>query len=508
MKKILLLLLLVVTSQFLFSQYCGNSGTAQCTPSGTFVTPGFYPVPSQLPAFVNGQVSTTVLEFKNFNVVNFQGNLYTINSLRIDSVGNLPAGLCWASNKANNTFANQEQGCVRINGTPNGPVGEYKLKILVTVDVGVSLQVDAAAAGVNYYVRLIDSCQTAPDTDTLQVPDFVAYNIPGCLYVSLGADQTACNGTNIVLSSTVTAGKPPFTYVWQSLSGDSIMCDTCANPSLLLTQNSSFAVTIIDSTNALATDTVSYSNIGGVFNYSINATDADTFCIGGSVVIKAAYSDSLTYQWQYNATDILNATDTTFVASTSGTYSLNFSNINGCSATSNPIFVWVNPLPLVTFQLANDTVCVNANTFALSGGSPTGGNFSGIGVSANMFTPATAGLGSRVLLYSYTDGNGCVNSARDTVFIDVCTGMQDLSAENLVMLYPNPASGSSIEVMLTSTLVGSRLKVYDVLGKIVAQTVLNNEKSVLSIAHMPAGIYILKVENGNKIIERKFMRVN
>lgn len=501
-----LILLLLLTGQISFAQYCGNSGPAQCTPSGTFITPGFYPVPSQLPSFVNGQASTTVLEFKNFNVVNFQGNFYTVNSLRIDSVGNLPAGLCWATNKVNNTFINQEQGCVRINGTPSGPAGEYKLKILVTVDVGVSLQVDAAAAGVNYYVRLIDSCSTAPAVDTLQIADFVGYNIPGCLYVSLGADQTACNGTNINLSSTITAGKAPFTYMWQSLSGDAVVCDTCASPSVLLTQNSSFAVSITDSTNAVATDTVNYSPIGSAINFAVVSAGADTFCIGGSVSLIAAYSDSVTYQWQWNTNDIVNANDTNFVALNTGLYTVFFTHANGCTATSNVISVVVNPLPVVTFQLPSDTVCVNASAFALSGENPTGGNFAGIGVSANMFTPATAGTGPRVLLYTFTDSNNCVNSAKDTILVEVCTGLEEITANDLLQLYPNPTNGSRVEVTVNSALAGSKMKVYDANGRLLKEIVLTNEKCALNISNMEAGVYMVKVENGAKIIQRKFVK--
>lgn len=504
MKKYLLPLLFFFT-QVSFAQYCGNSGAAQCTPTGTFTAPGFYPLPSQLPPFVNGQPSTTVLEFKNFNVVNFQGNFYTVNSLRIDSVGNLPAGLCWAANKANNTFANQEQGCVRINGTPSGPVGEYKLKILVTVDVGVSLQVDAAAAGVNYYVRLIDSCQTAPAVDTFQVADFVGYNIPGCLYVDLGTDQSACNGTYVTLSSTITAGHAPFAYTWQSLSGDTLDCDTCENPQVMITQASTFVVTVTDTTNAVASDTISYSPIGGVFDYSISAAGADTFCLGGSVVLNATFSDSLSYQWQFNAADIANATDTSFVADSNGVYTLNFSNVNGCNAVSNAISVEVNALPIVTFQLPNDTVCVNASSFALSGGSPVGGNFAGIGVSSNMFTPATAGTGARVLLYTYTDGNGCVNSARDTVFVDVCSGVQEFVADNLLSIYPNPANGNCVEIKVSNVLVGSRMAMYDMSGRLVKEMMLMREKNVLNMVNIEAGVYMVKVENGKTPIAMKFV---
>ena len=43
-------------------------------------------------------------------------------------------------------------------------------------------------------------------------------------------------------------------------------------------------------------------------------------------------------------------------------------------------------------------------------GTPTGGTFSGIGVSGSTFDPATAGTGSKLVTYTYTDPHGCTNS--------------------------------------------------------------------------------------------------
>ena len=119
------------------AQYCGNSGSFQCVASN-FSLPGLFPLPDSLPPFVNGQPSSSVIYFKNFNDVYYGGNFYTVNWLRIDTVDNLPPGLCWASNKADNTFANQENGCLKVSGVPCGATGQYKIRIVVTVNVGIA----------------------------------------------------------------------------------------------------------------------------------------------------------------------------------------------------------------------------------------------------------------------------------------------------------------------------------------------------------------------------------
>ena len=148
MKKVIFTLfsfcLLYVSSN---AQYCGSSGSSQCTPSGALTKPGLSPTSDSVAPVVNGTISTIVIQFKNFDTIAFGGSVLTIQSLRLDTLDNLPAGLCWATNKANNTWGNQEDGCIKVNGTTCSPPGQHKLRIIVTANVGVPIQTNADAAG-------------------------------------------------------------------------------------------------------------------------------------------------------------------------------------------------------------------------------------------------------------------------------------------------------------------------------------------------------------------------
>src|SRR5687768_3815517 len=99
MKKLLIAFLLLtginICSQ---AQSCGASGPPQCTPSGTLTQPGFSPSYDSLPPLINGIASNSVIQFKNFDTIMFAGNVVTVQSLRFDSIENLPPGLCWATN--------------------------------------------------------------------------------------------------------------------------------------------------------------------------------------------------------------------------------------------------------------------------------------------------------------------------------------------------------------------------------------------------------------------------
>ncbi len=217
MKKVLFTLL---TSGVMFlgahSQYCGHfgnpSGPSQCTPSGTMTRPGLSPNSDSLPPVVNGVVSTTVIQFRNFDTARVAGNLVTVNYLIIDSIGNLPTGLCWATDRADNTYCNgvgngscpggqPGEGCIKVNGTPCSDPGQYKLKIIVKVDVGLGFPIttDAEAANLKYIVRVInngdaevalDSTQTVPFT---KPAGYSASAVCGNDITDMGSIQTSLN---------------------------------------------------------------------------------------------------------------------------------------------------------------------------------------------------------------------------------------------------------------------------------------------------------------------------
>ncbi|MBL0105161.1 MAG: T9SS type A sorting domain-containing protein [Bacteroidetes bacterium] len=93
-----------------------------------------------------------------------------------------------------------------------------------------------------------------------------------------------------------------------------------------------------------------------------------------------------------------------------GTFTLtyNFTNASGCSSSAQSS-VTVNSNPTVT-QSSFTALCANANPVTLSGGSPTGGTYSGQGVSSGAFNPSV-GQGFYTITYSFTNSNGCPGTA-------------------------------------------------------------------------------------------------
>ncbi|MBI5326010.1 MAG: T9SS type A sorting domain-containing protein [Ignavibacteriae bacterium] len=110
-------------------------------------------------------------------------------------------------------------------------------------------------------------------------------------------------------------------------------------------------------------------------------------------------------------------TDTIFNPVTAGkgkhTITYTYSDNNGCSKSVSAD-INVNPLPVVTLSTYND-VCLNNDIFQLTGGSPSGGNYTGTGVTDNRFNPADAGVGTHTIQYTYIDSKGCTDNATTSI---------------------------------------------------------------------------------------------
>jgi gliding motility-associated-like protein len=92
-----------------------------------------------------------------------------------------------------------------------------------------------------------------------------------------------------------------------------------------------------------------------------------------------------------------------------GTHTITYSyNIGACGGSESKE-INVLPAPNVSFSLADTDFCIDEAAFNLSGGSPTGGTYSGNGVSGGDFNPAVAGVGIHPITYSYTNTEGCSN---------------------------------------------------------------------------------------------------
>ena len=214
-------------------------------------------------------------------------------------------------------------------------------------------------------------------------------------------------------------------------------------------------------------------------------------CEGDDVTLTGSGAD--TYQWNNGVTD-----GVAFAATSTMTYVVVGTTAQGCSDTDS-VEITVNALPNVTFG-ALDTVCVDDAAFTLTQGSPSGGVYSGVGVSlvSDDFSPSAAGVGSHVLTYEYTDGNNCTASATSTIVVESCAGMETIDMASVV-LYPNPAS-DMISVSGLENII--EIQVTDLSGNIIAIEKSNS----ISVEALSAGMYLLNIVSENGTVAKAFVK--
>lgn len=120
------------------------------------------------------------------------------------------------------------------------------------------------------------------------------------------------------------------------------------------------------------------------------------------------------------------------------TYTLDAGTI--CGASSPTATITVNAPPTVAFTPSVSEFTVGTVVTAVTGGSPTGGVYSGPGVTDNgngmsfSFDPSATGAGTQTITYTFTDANTCTSAANAMVTVtalalpgDVCNDANDIS---------------------------------------------------------------------------------
>ena len=138
-----------------------------------------------------------------------------------------------------------------------------------------------------------------------------------------------------------------------------------------------------------------------------NATSYTWTLVPGTAGVITGNTNSITIDWS---------------AAFSGTASLTVKGVNNCgNGASSPAFsILVNPKPYISFIMCTDSITIpTARIIQLREGIPSGGTYTGAGVNTanGTFDPATAGIGSHVITYSYTNVNSCVNSASRVITV-------------------------------------------------------------------------------------------
>ncbi|MGV3609873.1 MAG: PKD domain-containing protein [Fluviicola sp.] len=276
-----------------------------------------------------------------------------------------------------------------------------------------------------------------------------------------------CPGGAVTLTSSYPSGN-----TWSTTSTASTISVT------------SSGIYTVQVTNAGCTSTSNPITITDAAPFSVNAGSDQAVCAGGSVTLTGITTGSPTIGWSNGVQD-----GVSFVPTVTVNYTLTGTDGNGCQLTDQ-VTVTVNPNP--TVGLADlGQVCTYNPAFILSGGSPSGGTYSGTGVTSGSFDPSVSGAGSFPITYSFTDGNGCSGTAQSTIIVDPCLSVDENDKWNM-SIYPNPAVG---KIEIASDVPYSNLKMIDAQGKLIFELQIDQFEAVktLDLSSYANGHYTLQI---------------
>jgi PKD repeat protein len=173
-----------------------------------------------------------------------------------------------------------------------------------------------------------------------------------------------------------------------------------------------------------------------IFGDTVEAGPNDTLCINDNPVLLTGFSP-IGGTWTGAGVDQASGTFDPATAGV-GTHVLTYTFGTGtCQKTDTRIFV-VGALPSINIG-PDQTLCIDALAIVLSGYSPQGGTWSGVGITdpnIGIFDAQVAGIGTHILTYTFANSiTGCENTAQRTITV---APLPVVDAGDTILICDNP----------------------------------------------------------------------
>lgn len=275
----------------------------------------------------------------------------------------------------------------------------------------------------------------------------------------------------------------------------------------------SYSNTYVDYLNAAIDDVAMWDRAlttNEIFNIYAGCAPLSTLIIGNPIPLNFTAAE---YTCNDNPSSTFNWTVTNGVISSGqgtnsivvlwgnegvGTVSVVETNSEGCtgqpavievniSCTSNISQISGNSQPII---LQAQTYTVNGPVDSQYEWTVTNGVIAS-GQGTNSVNVIWAAEGEGVLTVVETTATGCESSAVTFTANAVITNISELS-KNHFILYPNPSS-DRITIECDAILVGEAYQIFDALGQLQQEGLFTNQKNTITLNHLAAGNYFLKV---------------
>src|SRR5205085_1472167 len=134
-------------------------------------------------------------------------------------------------------------------------------------------------------------------------------------------------------------------------------------------------------------------------------------------------------------------------------------------------------------------------------GDPSGGIFYVDGVEQTEFDPSTAGDGTHLVVYQFSNAYGCSTYDSSSILVDDCLGLNYLWDEYGVSIFPNPAD-DNLSILLRDTNSSiSEISIRNETGQLLFKegTIAfanNSNYFKINISQYADGIYFVRLTKG------------
>lgn len=297
----------------------------------------------------------------------------------------------------------------------------------------VSITYNAGSSSGNVSVTAGNgSCNTAPGTLAITVGS-TAVAAP----VSGGDQaQTICAG-NPVPTLTATATVPVgHTLSWYTTAAGG---STVSNPTLSTTGSVTYYAASLDNSTSCesAQRTAVTLTLSSVPAATITAGGTTTFCQGNSVVLTA--NNGSVYNWSNGASS------QAVTINSSGSYTVTITT-SGCTSTSAPVTVTVNPLPAASITPGGPLNFCEGGSVTLSAPAGSAWNWNN-GASTQQITVSNTGNFS----VTVTNAAGCTATSSNTAVVVSPSPQVSINASPYTRLYPGLTTTLSATVLPAGT---------------------------------------------------------
>jgi hypothetical protein len=239
----------------------------------------------------------------------------------------------------------------------------------------------------SYSVNVTDAngCSAASTPSVV----FVNGGAQGVAYITAGGPTAFCDGDNVTLSAN--AG---ISYLWST--GETTQ-------SITVSTAGSYVVTVQFTSNSSTSDPVNVV-VHNLPDAIITPDGPTSFCQGGNVTLTS--SNGYSYLWTPNG-----ETTKSITVNSSGTYTVTVTKPSGCSRTSDPVVVSVNPLPTPVITAGGPLIFNQGDSVVLTSSAANGYLWSLNNETTQSITVYASGTYTVIV----TDANGCTGASAPVV---------------------------------------------------------------------------------------------